>query len=130
MPRTTKQRTTSAPAPQAKTIPGPSPPAKSIPAPIHTPIQSQNNSMFDTMKQGFSFGMGSAIAHRLFDPRDKNENISKNETIPKNEPIVKNEITSEPKLSTDKMYELYNKCLEKNDNNIDCNVILQSNTHN
>ena len=118
MPRTTKQRTTSAHAP--RTIPGPSPPAKSIPAPAptHTPVQSQNNSMFDTMKQGFSFGMGSAIAHRLFDPRDKNETI------------VKNEITSEPRLSTDKMYELYNKCLEKNDNNIDCNVILQSNTHN
>jgi hypothetical protein len=122
MPRTTKQRTTSAPAPATRSIPAPA--TKSIPAPTHTPVQSQNNSMFDTMKQGFSFGMGSAIAHRLFDPRDKNE------TIPKNETIIKNEITSEPKLSTDKMYELYNKCLEKNDNNIDCNVILQSNTHN
>ena len=39
----------------------------------------------------------------------------------------KNEITTEPKLTNDKIYELYNKCLEKNDNNIDCTTILQNN---
>jgi hypothetical protein len=74
--------------------------------------------MLDTMKQGFSFGVGSSIAHNMV------HNIfnSKN----KDETVKKNEIPNETKLSPDKIYELYNKCLEKNDNNIDCNVILQN----
>jgi hypothetical protein len=67
------------------------------------------------MKQGFGFGIGSAIAHNLFRTNNKDEG-------PK-----KNEITTEPKLTNDKIYELYNKCLEKNDNNIDCTTILQNN---
>jgi hypothetical protein len=28
------------------------------------------------------------------------------------------------------MYEAYNKCLEKNDNNIDCTIILQNTNNN
>ncbi len=40
----------------------------------------------------------------------------------------KNDVINEPKITTEKMYELYNKCLEKNDNKIDCNIILQQNT--
>ena len=33
------------------------------------------------------------------------------------------------KLTNDKIYEIYNKYLEKNDNNIDCIIILE-NTNN
>jgi hypothetical protein len=75
--------------------------------------------MVDTMKQGFSFGVGSAIAHNLFRTNNKEESPKKNAPI--NEPIT------EPKLSNDKIHELYNKCLEKNDKNIDCTIILQNN---
>jgi len=117
MPRSTRQKSIprsipkSIPTPRSipKSIP------KSIPAPAPAPVQS--HSMFDTIKQGFSFGIGSSIAHRVFD-----SSPHKNENIPKNE------VNTETKLTTEKMYELYNKCLEKNDNNIDCNIILQQKT--
>jgi len=97
-----------------------------IPPPLHTPIHTPSHvpsnpqthshrpSMFDTMKQGFSFGVGSSIAHNIFNSKNKDETIKKND------------IPNETKLSPDKIYDLYNKCLEKNDNNIDCNVILQN----
>jgi hypothetical protein len=92
-------------------------PKQNIPPPARTqvPIQIQPSSMLDTMKQGFSFGLGSALAHSLFKPK------------PSDEKVIPKEITTEPKLTTDKIYELYNKCLEKNDNNIDCNIILNNN---
>ena len=40
--------------------------------------------------------------------------------------VIKKEASNETKLTSDKIYEIYNKCLEKNDNNIDCNVMLQN----
>lgn len=70
--------------------------------------------MFDTMKQGFSFGVGSSIAHNLFDNRKKDEVV-----------VNKKETPVETKLSADKIYELYAICLDKNDNNIDCSKILE-----
>lgn len=109
MPRTTNRTTTRSPAP----APTPSPVPTIIPAPSHSP--SQPPSMVDSMKQGFGFGIGSAIAHNLFRTNNKEE------TPKKLEPI------NEPKLSNDKIYELYNKCLENNDKNIDCTTILQNN---
>ena len=119
MPRSTKQKTTFTPKSASRTVSVPPPAPRSVPAPALTPapvpIQIQSHSMFDTMKQGFSFGIGSAIAHRLFDPSPhRNENIPKNDVIPKNEVILKSEVNNESKLTTEKMYELYNKCLEKN----------------
>jgi hypothetical protein len=48
---------------------------------------------------------------------------SKDETKPINKDV------NESKLTTDKMYEAYNKCLEKNENNIDCTIILQNTTY-
>jgi len=87
-------------------------PAKSQP---QVPTQNHSPSMLDNMKQGFSFGLGSALAHSLFKPK------------PNDEKVIPKEITAEPKMTTDKIYELYNKCLEKNDNNIDCNIILNNN---
>lgn len=86
-----------------------------LPRPLHMP--SHTPSMLDTMKQGFSFGVGSSIAHNMI--HNIFNSTNKDET-------KKNEIPNETKLSPDKIYELYNKCLEKNDNNIDCNLILQN----
>lgn len=113
MPRTTSNRTTTRSPQRSPPAPTPSPVPTIIPAPSHSP--SQSPSMVDTMKQGFSFGVGSAIANNLFRTNNKEE------TPKKPEPI------NEPKLSNDKIYELYNKCLEKNDKNIDCTIILQNN---
>ena len=120
MPRSASNRTNSksSHSPQRR-APAPSPAPSPIPTIIHAPSHShspsQPPSMVDNMKQGFGFGIGSAIAHNLFRTNNKEE------TPKKNEPIT------EPKLSNDKIYELYNICLEKNDKNIDCTTILQNN---
>ena len=122
MPRTTSKTNSKSynlPPPPMKTPP---PPLQSHPqSPMITPMPLQSHqqpSMFDTMKQGFSFGVGSSIAHNMvnsiFGPKNKDENV------------IKKEINNETKLSSDKIYEIYNKCLEKNDNNIDCNILLQN----
>jgi hypothetical protein len=96
------------------------PPLQSNPPQMrtHTSLQTNPPSMLDTMKQGFSFGVGSSIAHNMvnsiFGSKNKDENV------------IKKEVSDETKLSSDKIYEIYNKCLEKNDNNIDCNIMLQN----
>ena len=87
------------------------PPSHSQP---HSHSHSQPPSMIDSMKQGFGFGIGSSIAHNLFRTNNKDEELKKSEII------------TEPKLTDDKIYEVYNKCLEKNDNNIDCTTILNT----
>ena len=92
-------------------IPGPAP---SVTAPSVAAPSVTAPSMFDTMKQGFSFGVGSSIAHNLFDNRKKDEVV-----------VNKKETQVEPKLPADKIYELYAICLDKNDNNIDCSKILE-----
>ena len=109
MPRSSNSKSSQRRAPS----PAPSP----VPTIIHapSPSYSQSPSMVDNMKQGFGFGIGSAIAHNLFRTNNKEETPKKNETI------------TEPKLTNDKIYELYNKCLETNDKNIDCTTILQNN---
>ena len=117
MPRTTNRQNSKSPAPKYS----PPPPRASSPSYSPAPIQSSSPSMMDTMKQGFAFGIGSSIAHNLFDSKPNSKNENENKTI------NKNEIANEPKLTTDKMYELYNKCLETNDKNIDCTTILQNN---
>ena len=113
MPRSASNRTNSMSSQRRAPSPAPSP----VPTIIHAP--SPSPSMVDTMKQGFSFGVGSAIANNLFRTNNNQETPKKNDPI--NEPI------NEPKLSNDKIYELYNKCLEKNDNNIDCTTIATFN---
>ena len=87
MPRSAKPTT---PAPPKPTISSAPAPKSSIQAP----------SMMDTMKQGFSFGVGSAIAHN----------------------IMNSIFRPAPKES---MHDLYNKCMEKNDSTINCNVYLE-----
>jgi uncharacterized protein (UPF0276 family) len=37
--------------------------------PNNVPMISQSPTMFDSMKQGFGFGVGSSIAHSLFGPK-------------------------------------------------------------
>ena len=112
MPKTTNRT----PA-KKRNIPGPAPSVKApITAPSVTVPSAQAPlapSMFDTMKQGFSFGVGSSIAHNIFGNKNKDEVVNKKET-----PV-------EPKLSADKIYELYAICLDKNDNNIECSKILE-----
>ena len=109
MPRTTSKT-------NSKSYRSPPPPLQTQQPPMRTPtpLQIQPPSMFDTMKQGFSFGVGSSIAHSIFGPKNKDENV------------IKKEASDESKLTSDKIYEIYNKCLEKNDNNIDCNILLQN----
>jgi hypothetical protein len=63
-------------------------------------------SISDSIKQGFSFGIGSAIAHRIF---------GKTET-----PVT----PVPPAPPQDKIYELYFQCMEKNDKNVNCSDLL------
>ena len=117
MPRTTSKTNSKlyTPPPPMRTPPPPLQSHQSSPTITPMPLQShQPPSMWNSIKQGFSFGVGSSIAHSIFGPKNKDENV------------IKKDVNNETKLSSDKIYEIYNKCLEKNDNNIDCNVILQS----
>ena len=95
------------------------PPKQSIqPAvPVYNPP-----SMLDTIKQGFFFGAGSSIAHNIFNSNNKKETINTNEPKLSSEP----KLINEPKLTSDKVFELYTKCLEKKDNTINCNLILEN----
>lgn len=89
-------------------------PKSKLPAPKPSiPVQSHRPSMLDSMKQGFSFGVGSSIAHNMVNTIFNSKN--------------KDDVSNETKLTSDKIYELYNQCLEKNDNFIDCNTILTKN---
>ncbi len=124
MPRTTSKSNYKSYTPLPRQIP---PPIPRTPAPLQsqvppmktpTPLQNQPPSMLDSIKQGFSFGVGSSIAHNMMNSIFGSKN--------KDEHINKKEVSDETKLTTDKIYEIYNKCLEKNDNNIDCTLILQN----
>lgn len=99
MPRSAKQTNSKPTIPPPKsTIPAPAPSTHSAQAPA--PKSSiQGPSMMDTIKQGFSFGIGSAIAHNLFKPRAM--------------------------TTQESMHDLYNKCIENNDITINCNVYLE-----
>ena len=124
MPRSTKINSkSSTPAPTC------------APPPSHTPLRAppthipaQAPSMFDTIKQGFSFGVGSSIAHNIFDSKSKDTHTNANTITNTN--ANTNTITNAnaTKLTPDKLYELYNKCLDNNinNNNIDCTIIFQN----
>lgn len=100
MPRRTNNKPMHKPAHK----PAPRPAAAPPPAAPHA--LQQGPSVGDSIKQGFSFGIGSAIAHRIF---------GKTET-----PAP----TVTPVPQQDKMYELYNQCMEKNDKNVNCSDLL------
>jgi hypothetical protein len=126
MPRSTKRTNSSLSASKQSIPPAPRqsipPPKQSVP-PTSLPVYNPP-SMLDTIKQGFFFGAGSSIAHNIFNSNSKNTK----ETINTSEPKLINEpkLISEPKLSSDKVFELYTKCLEKKDNTINCNLILEN----
>ena len=93
-----------------KPMPAPSP-RPMPPAPKPHALQ-QGPSISDSIKQGFSFGIGSAIAHRI---------IGKTETtVPPVPPVPP--VTPAP--PQDKIYELYFQCMEKNDKNVNCSDLL------
>ncbi len=102
MPR----RTNNKPMPVPKTLSSAAAPPPA--APPKAPLQ-QGPSVTDSIKQGFSFGIGSAIAHNMV-----NRVFGKPEAP---QPITK--------PAPDKMYELYNQCMEKNDKNVNCSDILK-----
>ena len=87
-----------------KPMPKPAAP-KPAAQPPKVPLQ-QGPSISDSIKQGFSFGIGSAIAHRIF---------GKTET-----PVT----PVPPAPPQDKIYELYFQCMEKNDKNVNCSDLL------
>lgn len=109
MPKTTSR--THAPK---QNIPAPAP-KQNIYAPSATVQVPSAPSMFDTMKQGFLFGVGSSIAHNIFN------NKNNDEVVNKKEPQI------ETKLESEKIYELYTNCLanNNNNNNTDCSRILE-----
>lgn len=109
MPKTTNRTNSKLSVPK-ETIPVPAPSS-----PSHSP------SMVDSMKKGFSFGIGSSIAHNMTNTIFNSKN--------KDETGNTKEITNETKLTSEKIFDLFNKCLENNDTNIDCNSIL-GNTNN
>lgn len=89
-----------------KPMPTPAPPAPKPPASPKPHALQQGPSISDSIKQGFSFGIGSAIAHRIF---------GKTETPAPPVP---------PVPPQDKIYELYFQCMEKNDKNVNCSDLL------
>jgi hypothetical protein len=116
MPRRSSSRTFS-----NKSVASPHP---HPPPPQNNTTISQSPSMMDTIKQGFAFGVGSSIGNNMvnsiFNTKSSStSDIANNISSPINEPIIK--------ISTDKMYKLYNKCLEENNTNINCSDILEKN---
>ena len=77
MPRTTNSKSYE----KKQNIPPPrrAPSPLNVPshASLNTPSSSQPPSMIDSMKQGFGFGMGSAIANNLFRTNNKDEGPKK-----------------------------------------------------
>jgi hypothetical protein len=120
MPHSRKQ--TNSKLPSNKNSKNNIPPPSRSPSPQSDSIVSQQPSMIDSMKQGFSFGLGSSIAHSvvgsIFKSKDTNSNIDTTNS---------NIDTNKPNVTTSKIYELYNKCVEENDININCNNILEIN---
>jgi hypothetical protein len=94
----------------------PPPPSKES-----SPIQHQQNSsspsIFDSLKQGFGFGIGSSIGHKVVESTFNS--ISKDSI---NHEVIQKECN----LTTSQMYELYYKCLEEKNNDTKCNDILEN----
>jgi hypothetical protein len=99
MPRSTKRTNSNLSGPKQSIPPLHIPPPKqTISSPVYTPLQIKTPSMLDTVKQGFSFGVGSSIAHNMmnsiFNSKNKDETINTKEI----------KLTNEPKLTNDKVY--------------------------
>ena len=92
------------------------PPASKSPPPAYIPPKSP--SLFNTIAEGFSFGLGSSIAHNLVGSLfENNKPESKNED---NTSAPNGVHTSEPS----NYLEMYNTCLQENQNN-DCSQYIE-----
>lgn len=80
--------------------------------------------LFESVKQGFGFGVGSSIANKLvnsmFSSKTEEQREQKNESV---------KIERKDNPSNTDVYELYHKCLEDKNNNVECNKILEKNSH-
>jgi len=94
-------------------------PAKVTPQPsqviVHQPPTFQPPTLFDSMKQGFGFGVGSSIAHSFFGPKPVIENKTIVQSSPFNETFCKDIIDQFTKCKTDGFCsEEFMKTLEEN----------------
>ena len=110
------------PSPPKVTNPPPpsmSPNSSSYPSP-----SSLSPSFFDSMKQGFGFGVGSSLAHKAVDSIFNSPVTDKNNG--KEIDIIKKDVSLNTlnSVNTSELYELYNKCLEETNRDIKCNDIL------
>jgi hypothetical protein len=103
------------PPPKVTNPPPMSPNSSSYPS---SPASSSSPSLFDSMKQGFGFGVGSSIAHKAVDSLFNSPVSDKNNG--KEIDVIKKDVN----LNTSELYELYNKCLEETNRDIKCNDIL------
>jgi hypothetical protein len=109
--------------PKKKIIPLPPKKIESIPPPAIITKKPEGNSFFNTLKEGFSFGVGSSIGHRMVDGifnnnKDMETNVNKN-------------IETNINKNSDNLYQKYNECMNNNTKeNFDineCIKILESN---
>lgn len=106
------------PSPIAAYKPAPVP-AKVTPQPsqmiVHQPPTFQPPTLFDSMKQGFGFGVGSSIAHSFFGPKPVIENKTIVQSSPINETFCKDITDQFSKCKTDGFCsEEFMKTLEEN----------------
>ena len=95
--------------------------------------QNEQHSLFNTMKDGFSFGIGSSIGHmivnRIFsDKKENNISNSNDKNVSENKIFTDNKV--EIINNTEILFKKYNECIENNkkDNDInECLKILEKN---
>ena len=92
------------------------PPPQKVTDSSNIQLPPSSPSIFDSIKQGFGFGLGSSLAHKAIDSMTTDKNNSKEMDIKK----INNN------LNPSELYELYNKCLEETNRNIKCNDILEN----
>ena len=100
----------------------PPPPKVMNPIQSHpTPFIPSSPSIFDSIKQGFGFGLGSSLAHKAVDSVFNSTTTDKN-----NSKEIDNKLKKESNVNTTELYDLYNKCLEEKNKDIKCNDILEN----
>jgi hypothetical protein len=105
-----------------KIIPPPPKKIESIPPPTIVTKKPEGNTFFNTLKEGFSFGVGSSIGHRMVDGIFNNKKEI--------ETNVNKEIETSVNKNSDILYQKYNECMNNTKENFDineCIKILESN---
>jgi hypothetical protein len=91
---------------------------KSPPPPQHSHVHAPSQPLFESIKQGFGFGVGSSMGNKLVN------SIFNSKTEEHREERVK--IDREDNLLNIDVHELYNKCLEEKNNTFECSKILEN----